>query len=234
MDIKIGEESRAEFSRLQFLNEWKQREKAEKIERYRHLNQMARKGQILFCGSSLMEQFPVSELMLDAGLSFNIYNRGVGGLTTQEMLDHLDVLVTDLEPAHIFINIGTNDLNDEYYDVSDLIGRYEEILGIIKTRLPKAGIYVLAYYPGNMSIDGIDPVLREKFRFRNNDRIKEANQELEKLSDRLHINFIDCNSAITGEDGNLRPEFCIDGIHIYGDGYAEILNVLMPVLERLA
>ena len=232
MDIKIGEESK--LSRLPFLNEWKQREKAEKIERYRHLNQMARKGQILFCGSSLMEQFPVSELMLDAGLSFSIYNRGVGGLTTGEMLDYLDVLVTDLEPAHIFINIGTNDLNDEYYDVSDLVGRYEEILDIIKTRLPKADIYVLAYYPGNMSIDGIDPVLKEKFRFRNNDRIKEANQELEKLSDRLHINFIDCNSAITGEDGNLRPEFCIDGIHIYGDGYAEILNVLMPVLERLA
>lgn len=55
-----------------------QREKADKLERYRRLNALAKPGQILLAGSSLMEQFPIHELLQDAGVSLPVYNRGVG------------------------------------------------------------------------------------------------------------------------------------------------------------
>ena len=58
-------------------------EKKEKARRYRILNQYVRKGEILFAGSSLMEQFPVYEFLLDDGLPYVIYNRGIGGFTTR-------------------------------------------------------------------------------------------------------------------------------------------------------
>ena len=39
-----------------------QKDKDDKVKRYRHLNKYAKKGQILFTGSSLMEQFPINEI----------------------------------------------------------------------------------------------------------------------------------------------------------------------------
>ena len=61
-------------------------EKRDKVERFRHLNPFVKKGQIVFAGSSLMEQFPISEFLQDFDLPYTIYNRGVGGFTTEEML----------------------------------------------------------------------------------------------------------------------------------------------------
>lgn len=53
-------------------------EKAEKIERFRHLNPFAKHGQIVFAGSRLMEQFPINELLQDFDLPYTVYKRGVG------------------------------------------------------------------------------------------------------------------------------------------------------------
>ena len=63
---------------MDVLQEQMRREQEDKLERYRILNRYARKGEILFTGSSLMEQFPVNELLLSNGLSQIIYNLGIG------------------------------------------------------------------------------------------------------------------------------------------------------------
>ncbi len=44
---------------LEMLMGFMKREQAEKIERFRRLNRYVKKGQIVFAGSSLMEQFPL-------------------------------------------------------------------------------------------------------------------------------------------------------------------------------
>ena len=62
-----------------FFRERQRQEKEDKLARFRHLNPYVRKGQILFAGSSLMEQFPIYEFLLDFQLPYTIYNRGVGG-----------------------------------------------------------------------------------------------------------------------------------------------------------
>ena len=43
-------------------------DRQEKVERFRHLNRFVRKGEVLFAGSSLMEQFPISEFATDFDL----------------------------------------------------------------------------------------------------------------------------------------------------------------------
>lgn len=40
-------------------------------------------------------------------------NRGVGGLNTDEFLEYIHILLLDLEPSRIFINIGTNDITEK-------------------------------------------------------------------------------------------------------------------------
>ena len=104
------------------------REQQEKLERYRMLNRNVKKGQILFTGSSLMEQFPINELLMTNGMNVIIYNRGIGGFTTVDMLEHMEEMVFGTEPSKIFINIGTNDIGSPDYRQEDLLKRYEKII----------------------------------------------------------------------------------------------------------
>ena len=119
-----------------FFRERQRQEKEDKLARFRHLNPYVRKGQIVFAGSSLMEQFPIYEFLLDFQLPYTIYNRGVGGFTTDEFYAALEDCVFALEPAHLFLNIGTNDLNGPEYRLSRLLDNYEKILQAIRGRLP--------------------------------------------------------------------------------------------------
>ena len=111
-------------------------EKTLKLVRYDYLNRTVVPGQILFAGSSLMEQFPVHEFQLGAGLSSLIYNRGIGGFTTAEMLEHMETCVYALRPARIFLNIGTNDMNPDDYRKDELMERYEKMVKEILAHLP--------------------------------------------------------------------------------------------------
>lgn len=216
------------------LDEMGQREKKQKVERYRRLNQLVKPGQILFVGSSLMEQFPIQELLMDWDLPYTIYNRGIGGFTTQELAQVLDVCVYDLNPSHIFINIGTNDMNTPDYTLSCLVDRYEKILRSIQEHLPQAKLTLLAYYPLCEPVMAQDPYMKNILSYRNNETIRLANKAVEALAQRLGASFLDCNGGITDEQGNLKAEYTIEGMHIYGNGYAQILKSLLPSLEEAA
>ena len=85
-------------------------EQNNKKENFVSLNQMAKKGEVLFVGSSLMEQFPIQEILMNHDMHLCIYNRGIGGYTTEDMLESMEEQIFALEPTKIFINIGTNDL----------------------------------------------------------------------------------------------------------------------------
>ena len=50
--------------------------KIDRVMRFRYLNEFVKPGQILFAGSSLMEQFPIQEFVADFDLPLTIYNRG--------------------------------------------------------------------------------------------------------------------------------------------------------------
>ena len=140
-----------------------QREKQIKRERFRRLNPYAKKGAVVFAGSSLMEQFPLYEFLQDDDLHCTLYNRGIGGFTTTELLEAMDECILELQPAHLFLNIGTNDLNGPDYDRAAMLGRYEEIVQQIRKKLPETKLYLLAYYPVNPTV-AEDPGLIECFR----------------------------------------------------------------------
>ncbi len=209
-----------------------QREKAGKLERMRRLNLFARKGQIVFAGSSLMEQFPINEFLLDYDLPYVIYNRGICGYTTAEMMDALQEMVFDLEPRYLFLNIGTNDLNGSGYIQEEMIARYEAILQKIKEKLPQIQIYLLAYFPVNPDTSNI-AWMAETFRNRTNTRIRAANEAVRELAEKYGARFANFNRGITDGDGQLKAQYTIDGIHMYADGYNQVMEQLIPVLKSL-
>lgn len=208
-------------------------EKQEKLARFRRLNRFVRKGQIVFAGSSLMEQFPIYEFLLDFRLPYTIYNRGVGGFTTTEFYDALEDCVFALEPAHLFVNIGTNDLNVPDYKREALLANYEKILRAIQNRLPQVKLYLLAYYPVNPAAATI-PYMQEVFRRRTNARIREASAGVQALAARYGAQFLDCNAGLTDANGDLKAEYTVEGMHMYADGYKPVLDALLPTLRSIA
>lgn len=208
------------------------REKADKVERFRHLNPFVQKGKIVFAGSSLMEQFPIHELLEDLGLRAVIYNRGVGGFTTSEMAEVLDECIFDLEPSHLFLNIGTNDLNGPDYVEGEMLARYEAILQQIKERMPKTKLYLLAYYPVNPTV-AEHPALKELFRHRTNERIHAASEGVRELATRYGAQFLNVNAGLTDEAGNLRADITVEGMHMYANGYRIVLENLLPTLREI-
>lgn len=209
-----------------------QNEKQDKRTRFSHLNRFVKKGQIVFAGSSLMEQFPIYEFLMDYGLPYTIYNRGIGGYTSQEMLDSMSECVYELEPSAVFLNIGTNDLNDKDYDLDSFLVRYEAVVQGIREHCPDAKLFLLAFYPVNQDAMA-NPFTKEAFRQRTNARIQEANAGVRALAKKYDAEYLDLNAGITDENGNMKAEFVIDGVHMYADGYAEVLKPLIPILESL-
>lgn len=216
----------------QVINGWMENEKQDKVRRYGYLNAYAKKCQIVFAGSSLMEQFPIYEFLQDFDLPYTIYNRGIGGYTTTELLKVMDVCIYDLAPRAIFLNIGTNDLNGQDYVQEDLMSRLGEILKGVRAHLPDARLYLLAFYPVNPKIES-NPYMQEVLRFRTNERIRAANAGIRSLADTYGAVYLDLNKGIQDANGNLNAAFTVEGMHMYANGYKAVLDQLLPVLQEL-
>lgn len=210
-----------------FMEERQKMERQRNEQKYHELNRFARKGQTVMVGSSLMEWFPINELMMSNGIPGIVYNRGLGGYTTTDLLQCLDACIFELEPSRIFINIGTNDIGLPGDDIGNLIQNYREILRQIMERLPSCEINVMAYYPvANMEL----PPMPEGRKPRTLEAVQEANRRVRAMAEELGLRFIDINYAISDADGYMREEFAADPIHMWPSAYQEILMALKPYL----
>ena len=89
----------------------------------------------------------------------------------------------------------------------------------------------MAYYPVNPSA-ATDPGMQEVLTWRTNDRIRSANAAVEKLAAETGAAFIDLNECITDTEGELKAEYTIDGMHMYADGYMQVMKALIPYLPQ--
>ncbi len=207
------------------ISDFFQNEKRNKVVRYLHLNRFVKKGQILFTGSSLMEQFPINEILQNHGMNTVIYNRGIGGYTIPEMLESMEEQIFELEPSKIFINIGTNDISRPEETKEQLISDYRKVLTQIKDRLPQAKVYMMAYYPVNVQVAARQPWpdadKAAKLRL---ERLDESNKAVSELAQEFGYSFIDVNKGLTGDDGQTKEEYSIDGIHMWSDAYEVVFE----------
>ncbi len=207
-----------------------QQEKEMKRAKYRQQNAYIRKGQTLFTGSSLMEQFPITEYCLNEGLPI-AYNRGIGGYTTDEFLAAIDDVLLDMQPAKLFINIGTNDIRsmpegEDWF--SHLSANYRAICEIIRDKLPKTTVYMMAYYPVNLEAlqarAGQGPIVRT------NENVAKANEMVSVLAAEFGFHYIDVNDGLKDETGGLKAEYTRDGIHFDSAAYRTVFDRLKQYL----
>ena len=210
--------------------DWRE-EKRKLVESYRERNKTAVKGGVVFAGSSLMEQFPVEEWVREQGdIALPVYNRGIGGYTTKDLLPILDVCVWELAPKKVFINIGTNDVRDANEPIPMIRARYDDLLRQIEAHLPGAVIYLMAYYPVNP--DAADENMKRVLAVRSNARIDEANRAVELLAKAHGQRYIDVNAPLKDGQGRLRAEYTVEGMHINRAGYQAIFEDLMRYVKE--
>ena len=207
------------------------REKDKKLFLFRQQNRYIRPGQLLFTGSSLMEQFHVTEYCATAGVPLVAYNRGIGGYTTDEFLAGVDAMLLDVKPSKVFINIGTNDIRpmeDGGDWLERLVKNYRTILEIAREKLPETETVMLAYYPVNRS----HPMMRENpgFSIRTNENVGRANAAVKALAEEFGHLFLDVSAGIRDEAGNLKLERTVDGVHMDAEAYRAVFEALRPYL----
>lgn len=218
---------------LEFMQINAKRERAIKLERFKQLNPTSIKGQIVFSGSSLTEQFPINEMLQNLDQRYILYNRGIGGDTTYNLLEDIDVCIFDLCPSKLFINIGSNDIGSPDYNEEILFSNYEKILNQIKERLPNTKVYLLSYYPVNPYKESDIPneYKSTMFATRTNKTISSANKRASLLAEHFNYTYIDVSSPLFDADGNLKEEYTLEGIHMWPIAYQKVLEILIKYFE---
>lgn len=201
-------------------------EKEQMVKDFHVWNEDAIKGQTVFTGSSLMEMFPIEKWVKELGPNAPIvYNRGVGGYRTTDLLPILDACVFELKPRKVFINIGTNDLSDGNIPLETVMSNYDQIITQIEEKLPGVIIYMMAYYPINYeaATDEMKPCLL----IRNNEKINRANEMVAQLAAKHGQKYINVNAPLMDEQGRLKVQYTIEGMHIKPEGYRAIFEDIM-------
>jgi lysophospholipase L1-like esterase len=192
------------------------------------LNRLAEKNAIVLLGDSIMEGFPILELYRS---QTPIYNRGVAGDTTHNVMNRLQESIFDLQPAKVFLLIGTNDLEQEKDgSVEEIADRIEKICVSIHTNLPTTRIYLLSVFPVNPS-NRLTLMGQSMVGSRNNGAIQALNALLRQAASRLGIPYIEIFPLLTDQEGNLQIEYTNDGLHLNVDGYYVVLSVLVEYLS---
>lgn len=174
---------------------------------FRALNRVAGQGGIVFAGDSITEGYAVSELF-PRGLP--VYNRGIGGITSRQLLDNLDAHICGLCPNKVFLLIGTNDIQ-RGDSLAEIAGRIKGICEQTVSDCPDAQVYVLAVYP----VNNTNAIYAYAVNSRNNTSISKLNELIETgIAGMERVSLVDLTSQLKDQEGNLREEYTADGLHL--------------------
>lgn len=195
-----------------------------KCESYGIQNYNLSKGQIIFIGDSITDLCPLDDYYLDLPLA--CYNRGIGGDTTEGVLDRLQVSIFDLMPSKVVLMIGTNDVNggksEEY-----IVNNYAKIVKEIKKGVPNVELYCMSIIPQNKDMESYSDVDTTA----NNIKIQSINGKIKGLSEEQGATYIDLYPALLGKEGNLDKAYSDDGLHLNAEGFVVWSGILKPYLS---
>ena len=106
----------------------------------------------------------------------------------------------------VYIMIGINDMGTG--DLDYFTRHYEEMISQIRVWQPDAVIFV-------QSIMNVTEERSGKGDYINNEGINERNRILQEMDNGKDIFYLDINSAVCDENGNLNAEYTSDGVHLY-------------------
>ena len=204
---------------VQLLEEWLLKEQAKMQDKYRELNQLSvKEPDIIFIGDSIVEYYPLQELLQTNKV---LINRGIRGYKTDLLLDNLDAHLFGSALDKVFILIGTNDIGKEMPQ-SETLENLEGVIQKISREYPLAQIQLLSVLPVNEGEEYKGTVY-----LRTNEKIQDLNRAYQGLASiYTNVQFIDLYETLLDETGQLDQEFTTDGLHLTIAGYALLSSEL--------
>lgn len=114
-------------------------------------------------------------------------------------------LLSKTDFGKIYLSVGVNELGVP--DTKDFYEEYRKVIRRINKLQPDAIIYIQGIMHVSKDKSSSDPVY-------NNTAIVQRNQAIATLANGRNIFYIDMNTDLCDEDGNLKKELTGDGIHL--------------------
>lgn len=209
---------------VQLLESWLLKEQAKVQDKYRELNSLClREPEVIFAGDSIVEYFPLQELLVTCK---TMVNRGVRGYQTSQLLEHRGLHFFGQNLEKIFLLIGTNDLGKEV-PLDQTLTNLEQLLYLLQHEYPLVEIKLLSILPVFESEE-----TKSTLYTRNNSEIQKMNRAYEELAQRFpQVEYVDVASELMDDGGQLRENFTTDGLHLTVAGYASLAKVLQGHLS---
>ena len=208
---------------VQLLENWLLKEQAKIQTKYRELNQISvLKPDMIFIGDSIVEYYPLQELL---GTAKTIVNRGIRGYQTGLLLDNLDAHLYGDAVDQIVLLIGTNDIGKDI-PMNDALDNLEGVIQSINRDYPLSQIKLLSILPVNEGEE-----YKQTVYIRTNERIKEWNQAFEALTSAyMQVDFVPIYDSLTDSEGQLKSAYTTDGLHLSVAGYQALSEALKEYL----
>ena len=204
---------------VQLLENWLLKEQEKIQTKYRELNQIAViEPDIIFIGDSIVEYFPLQELL---GTTKTIVNRGIRGYQTGLLLDNLDAHLYGDAVDQIVILIGTNDIGKDI-PMSQTLNNLESVIQTISRDYPLSQIKLVSILPVNEGED-----FKQTVYIRTNEKIKAWNQAYQNLASAyMQVEFVPVFENLLDQKGQLKSDFTTDGLHLSVLGYQALSSTL--------
>lgn len=182
------------------------------LQRLEYFNNMPpARNAIVFLGNSITERGEWQELLSDS--KYPIINRGIGGDNSFGILARMDEVLRR-KPRAIFLMDGINDQFRKLpHDVS--INNYRRIIRKIKKVSPKTKIYIESALPINEGLTS-EPYTKGR-----NALVPQLNAKIKAMAAEEGVTYIDICPLFEDENGVLKPEFTMDGVHLKPAAYID-------------
>jgi len=177
------------------------------------------KNQIVFVGDCLVERFDLPKTYE----GYKLYNHGIEGDTTKQLLSTLYKRVIKYKPAAVVVSIGGHDLR-AHTKVKEIYERIIEVVETIKKRSKDTAIYVFSVVPVNIAHEPF--INREIVEEINNIDVELLNYYLKNYARKHHITYIDITKELKNDFNQLTLSYTVDGFHLNQKGYQIVKNIL--------
>lgn len=208
---------------VQLLENWLLKEQAKIQTKYRELNQVSvLEPDIIFIGDSIVEYYPLQELL---GTAKTIVNRGIRGYQTGLLLENLDAHLYGDAVDQIVLLIGTNDIGKDT-PMNEALDNLEGVIQSLNRDYPLSQIKLVSILPVNEGEE-----YKQTVYIRTNEKIREWNQAYEALASAyMQVDFLPIYDSLTDSEGQLKSAYTTDGLHLSVAGYQALSEALKGVL----
>ncbi|MDQ1512258.1 MAG: hypothetical protein QOC59_100 [Microbacteriaceae bacterium] len=166
-------------------------------------------GPVVFLGDSLTEAGHWADYFPE----LDVVNAGRSGDTTADVYDRLSEVI-ERKPATVVVMVGTNDFGLRA-TVEQVVRGTENILFTLHRELPSLRVIVVSVLP------------RERER---SEWIHQVNIHVRQFAPTVKATFLDLWPVFAEEDGELKPQYSPDRLHLNDAGYAAWAEHLRPLL----